>query len=533
MIVVVLGCAEQALSYELRSRLAEIGDVEVAYVAESSQELTNAVLRFEPDVVFLHDELGPQPYADVVRDLSIRRPGTASVVVSSDTGSESYAAAMEAGARGIVTYPLSFEEVQTRLQSANDWARTMKRIVSGDSGQDGLGGANVIALSGAKGGVGTTTLAVHFGLDVVAQVEGYRVVLVDLDLEKGDVTSLIDVRWRSSIADLAKVADDLSARTVVDAVVPHESGLHLLPAPTDVRDVEYVTPSAVRRIITLLRQHYDLVLLDVGSHVTPVQAAAVELADEVLVVTTPDVLALRALRRQTTAWEQLGVRKHDMVRVLVNQASRDDEVQADTLRKLAQSPVVSAAMPALYRKLEPAVNARDASALKEPVWFQALRAIGAEVGMVRVTANEGAAAAALEESATRRGRRREASRLSRRRQPSPDAGQVTLETVALLPLVLLILAICWQIGVTAMSSVWLNSAATAASHAVSVGSSAAEVNDAAKDRVPDGFRDRVAVTPAVGGDPSRVRVTVNVPLVTFALGSPWDLSVTRKVVTEP
>src|SRR5207342_1277218 len=167
-------------------------------------------------------------------------------------------------------------------------------------------------------------LAVHFGLDVVSQVSGYRVVLVDLDLEKGDVTSLIDVRWRSSIADLAKVADDLSARTVVDAVVPHESGLHLLPAPSDVRDVEYVTQSAVRRVITLLRQHYDLVLLDVGSHVTPVQAAAVELADEVLVVTTPDVLALRALRRQTTAWEQLGVRKHGAVRVLVNQASRDD-----------------------------------------------------------------------------------------------------------------------------------------------------------------------------------------------------------------
>jgi hypothetical protein len=104
--------------------------------------------------------------------------------------------------------------------------------------------------------------------------------------------------------------------------------------------------------------------------------------------------------------------------------------------------------------------------------------------------------------------------------------------VALLPLVLLIMAICWQIGLTAMSSVWLNSAATAASHSVSVGESPDEVRDAAKDRVPDSFRDRVSVTPYVGGDSSRVRVTVNVPLVTPALGSPWSISVTRKVVTE-
>ncbi|MGN6611918.1 MAG: AAA family ATPase, partial [Angustibacter sp.] len=502
------------------------------------QELTSAVLRFTPDVVFLHDDLGPQPYVDVLRDLSLRRPGTATVVVSSDTGTESYIAAMEAGARGIVSYPLTFDEVQARLQTAAEWARTMQRIVSGDSSDEAaLGGARVIALAGAKGGVGVTTLCLHFGLDVVDQVPGHRVVVVDLDLEKGDVTSLIDVRFRTSIADLAKVADDLSARTVVDAVVPHESGLHLLPAPTDVRDVEFVSPQAVRRIITLLRQHYDLVLLDVGSHVTPVQASAVELSDEVLVVTTPDVLSLRSLRRQTTSWEQLGVRKPDGVRVLVNRASRDDEVQPETIRRLAQSPVVSAALPAIFRRLEPVVNSRDARGLKEPVWFDALRAIGQEVGMVTIPDNQGVAAAALTGESRRSGKDRAKDRSKGRRggrgsrRAGGDEGSITLETVGILPSVIVLLAVCWQIGIVAVSSVWLNSAATAASHAASVGQ---DPGPAGQDRVPDGFRRRVTVTPydapVAGGT---VRVTVNVPLITFQIGSPLHLSVTRKVVTEP
>jgi pilus assembly protein CpaE len=122
------------------------------------------------------------------------------------------------------------------------------------------------------------------------------------------------------------------------------------------------------------------VLVDAGSHVTPVQAAAVEAADEVVVVTTPDVLALRTLRRTLQTWEDLGVRKPESARVLLNQVSRSDEVQPETVRRLAQAPVVSVALPAMFRKLEQAVNNRDPLLVKEPAWWQAVRAAGREIG---------------------------------------------------------------------------------------------------------------------------------------------------------
>lgn len=521
-ILVVLGCADQALSYELRSLLAEIGDVEVTFVAESTQELTSAVLRFAPDVVFLHEELGPQPYLDIMRDLALRRPGTATVLISGDADSTTYVAAMEAGARGVINYPFSFSEVQARLQTAADWAQTMQRLVGGDGSDTAVGGAKVVAISGAKGGVGVTTIAVHFGLDVVHEVPGHRVVLVDLDLEKGDVSSLLEVRYRTSIADLAKVADDLSARTVVDAVVPHESGMHILPAPMDVRDVEFVSPPAIRRILALLRQHYDLILIDAGSHVTPVQAAAVELADEVLAVTTPDVLALRAFRRQVRAWEQVGVRKPDAVRLMVNRASRDDEVQPDTVRRLAQTPVVSTALPAMFRRLESAVNSRDATAVREPAWFEALRKIGQEIGMVQVA--DSMPAQSLE-SAAKDGASR-VSRGRRRRGVEPsDAGQITLEFVTMLPFVLLFMVICWQVGVTAATSVWANNAAAAASHAVAVGQPPGPAAHAAAPHLG-----AMSVTEP---RPGTVTIDTTVPLVSRAIGAPWHIKITRHVVVEP
>ena len=83
----------------------------------------------------------------------------------------------------------------------------------------------------------------------------------------------------SRIADLAKISEDLTARAVADTVVVHSSGLHLLLAPDEIRDTEYVTPEAVRRIIGQLRTLYHLVGVDVGSAITTTQAAAVESAD--------------------------------------------------------------------------------------------------------------------------------------------------------------------------------------------------------------------------------------------------------------
>ena len=106
-----------------------------------------------------------------------------------------------------------------------------------------------MAVAGAKGGVGTTVIASHLAWDAARSNPQMRVCLVDLDIESGDVPSYLDVSHRVSIADLAKISEDLTSRAVADTVVVHSSGLHLLLAPNEIRDTEFVTPEAVRRIL--------------------------------------------------------------------------------------------------------------------------------------------------------------------------------------------------------------------------------------------------------------------------------------------
>ncbi|UZN02162.1 AAA family ATPase [Cellulomonas sp. S1-8] len=517
---VIIGCADQTLAYELRAQLAEVAELEVLALAETTGELVRAVVEREPNLVIVHDQLGPEPVHQVIRDLGLRRPSSVTLIVAGDSDPENLGLALDAGARGVLTYPLSFSEVQQRVTNALDWSnRLHELLVERDSTRSGHR-ALVLAVTGAKGGVGVSTVATHLAWDVRRELPDHKVLLIDLDLEKGDITSFIEARYRTSVADLAKVADDLSLRTVADAVFVHESGIHLLLPPEDVRDSEYVTAQAIRQIVGLVRQQYDLVLVDAGARVTPVQAAVVEIADEVVSITTPDLVSLRGLRRQVATWEQLAVRKADMVHVLLNRHSKADEVQPDTAARLSPSPLIPVALPDQGRKLERATNSRSPEYATDTSWWQSLRAIGRHVGIAARRADG-------EPDATA-----ERSRARGRRRADGDEGSASIEFVSVFPWVAIMCLLLVQLVVVGITYMWTGYAASAAAREMAMHSSYLDVRAAALDRVPAVMEGSVQVLtdPGVG----RSTVSTQVPLlVPGVAATPWRITVVRQVVMEP
>ena len=433
----VIAIADQVIVQELRSRLDQSeAQVEVGFVAESTQELISSVLAHRPSIAFVHDQLGPGPVLQIVRDLTLRSPALAVLIVTNSSTAEAFAGALNAGARGVLTYPFGLEDLDERLSSMLEWNQTVRNVLADNqSGSSGSGrGGRVIAAAGAKGGVGTTVVASHLAWDAARSDPNMRVCLVDLDVENGDVPSYLDVSHRVSIADLAKISEDLTARAVADTVVAHSSGLHLLLTPREIRDTEFVTPEAVRRIIAQLRTLYHLVVVDVGSAITTTQAAAVESADMTLQLVTADVPALRAARRQVVAWESLGVAGADKVHVVVNRFVRRSEIQQDTIDMLTLGQRSQILIPDLERGLERAGNSRTPAEVRNQVWWRSLRAIGAELDVMGGYREALAAAATTEAqdaeapapTSRRRGRKANGSSARRRDRPPraarPDRG---------------------------------------------------------------------------------------------------------------
>ncbi|MET7766626.1 AAA family ATPase, partial [Streptomyces sp. NPDC005393] len=358
---------------------APVGDSTL--LLDTLAALAAASLEELPEVVLVHERIAPAPALELIREIALRFPAVGVVLVTADAGPALYSAAMDAGARGIAGIPLSYEELAARVQGAAQWATGVRRHLGGGGDAPATGpGGKVVAVAGAKGGVGTTVTAVQLAL--AARAAGRKVALVDMDLQSGDVASYLDVQFRRSIADLAQISD-ISPRVLQDAVFTHQTGLGLLLAPGEGERGEEVTDRTARQVIAALRSRFELVVVDCGTQMTSAGAASVELADVALLVTTPDVVAVRAAKRMVRLWDRLQIRKAEETVTVVNRHTRGAEVQPQLVARATGTTVARTAIPAGFKELQPAVDSGrmqdlDAkSAVKQALW-----GLAGELGLV-------------------------------------------------------------------------------------------------------------------------------------------------------
>ncbi|MCB5178435.1 AAA family ATPase, partial [Streptomyces antimicrobicus] len=309
-----------------------------------------------PEVVLVHERIGPVPALDLIREVALRFPAVGVVLVTSDAGPQLFAAAMDSGARGLVGLPLAQDELAARVQAAAQWAVGVRRHLGGGrAGELPAGpGGTVVTVTGAKGGVGATFAAVQFAL--AAAAAGRRTALVDMDLQAGDVGSYLDVQFRRSVADLAGI-QDISGRVLADAVFEHGTGVALLLAPADGERGEEVDERAARTVVTALRGRYEVVVIDCGTQLTGANAAAVEMADVAVLLTTPDVVAVRAARRTVRMWERLHVRKAEDTVTVVNRWTRHTEIDPALIEKITRTRALRTPVPAAFKEIQPVIDA--------------------------------------------------------------------------------------------------------------------------------------------------------------------------------
>ncbi|MFJ5996518.1 CpaE family protein [Streptomyces sp. NPDC092370] len=368
--------------------LSQLPDAEpVAPVVDSTQLIdTLARLAAEsvdelPEVVVVHERIGPVPALELIREVALRFPAVGVILVTSDASPGLFQAAMDYGARGLVALPLSYEELASRVQAVAQWSVGVRRhLGAGGDVFTGVGGT-VVTVSGAKGGAGTTLTAIQLAL--AAQASGRSTALVDMDLQTGDVASYLDVQFRRSVVDLAAITD-ISPRVLADAVFRHDTGLALLLAPAEGERGEDVTDRAARQIVSALRSRYEVVVIDCGAQLGGAGAAAVEMADRALLVTTPDVVAVRGAKRAVRMWDRLQIRKAEETTVVVNRHSRATEIQPPLIQKITGTTVAATVVPANFKELQSVVDAgrvhelESKSSVKQALW-----GLAGELGLVK------------------------------------------------------------------------------------------------------------------------------------------------------
>ena len=168
--------------------------------------------------------------------------------------------------------------------------RINERRKTGTEGQSRS--SHIIAVAGTTGGVGTTSIAVNLGAALAAD-EANTVVLVDLDLCLGDADVLLDTIPDYTLTDVAENVGRLDFALLKKSLTKHDSGLFLLPRPAQLEEVSIVTPDDMRKVLGLLKACFTHVILDISKGYSQVDLAALETAQEILLVLQLDLPCLR------------------------------------------------------------------------------------------------------------------------------------------------------------------------------------------------------------------------------------------------
>jgi pilus assembly protein CpaE len=216
---------------------------------------------------------------------------------------------LRAGADDYLIKPFHPAELLARIKSL------LARFAPRDAlvGRPPLG--RVFAYYGAKGGVGTTTIAINAAIALHREL-GRKVCLVDGNLQFGDHRVFLDLGLdRKSIVDIVS-APSIDVDLVRQVIVKHDSGIDLLLAPPSPETAELVTADHMPIILEHLRTLYDYVLVDIDKKLDDVNLGIIEAAETVFVVMTADLSCLKNVRLVLETIGHLGYEKSKVQLVL-------------------------------------------------------------------------------------------------------------------------------------------------------------------------------------------------------------------------
>lgn len=267
-------------------------------------------------------------------DIDRRDPGIGVLVLIGERDTDTVVKLLRAGARDV----LSIDDSDAQLRESLDSILRLMDERQRASREKGNGPPRrVIAVTGPKGGAGKTTIATNLAAGAAARFPG-NVLLIDLDTQFGDVSSALGLQPEHSIADARSVG--LSERTALKVFLTmHSSGLAVLAAPDSLEAAADLSDDDIKRTLAAFIEEYPLVIIDTAAGIDEASLVALEFASDLMLVSTPDVPAIRAVKKQLDALDQIGMkapRRHLVINRSDARVGLSTDEMEDTIGLTAQ-----------------------------------------------------------------------------------------------------------------------------------------------------------------------------------------------------
>ena len=243
------------------------------------------------DVVCVElDEINPERTLASMKGLLEKNPAVEVLLTAGRTDSQVMLEAFRIGIKEFLPQPMNRKEFDTALSR-------LKERLKAKEGRSSVKGGKIVAFLGAKGGIGTSTLAVNLAMSLRQLKQEKQVALVDLNLDDSDLPLFLDLQPGKGFRDLARDISRLDATFVQSLMSKHESDLHLLQSGlmgTEGVTGEPIAGGAALHTLDVMRSMYDHVFVDCGHTLNPETRETLDFASMVVLITT---LSLPSIRR--------------------------------------------------------------------------------------------------------------------------------------------------------------------------------------------------------------------------------------------
>jgi len=324
----------------LRDPLNASGRARILAHCEDSDQFRADVLRLRPSAaIILLESVNHEKDFALIKQVVSTCPETAIICAAADASPSGILGSMRSGALEFLELPIIPEEFETVLDRIEEFnaAHASKR-----SGR-------TVAIFSGKGGAGVSFFATN-----LAAVMGIPTLLVDLNLQAGDAASFLGLETKYSLADFVHNRARLDDSLMTSLVTPHSANLALVAAPLEAHEAEDIKPQDVCEILHLLKQRYECIVLDLPHTFDPVTVAALDLADDIIVVLTLDIPGIRGAKRALKVFDHLDYRR-DKVHVVVNRWSKQIDVQLQKVEAHLGEQLIGF-VPNDYRRVMESIN---------------------------------------------------------------------------------------------------------------------------------------------------------------------------------
>ena len=279
-------------------QLLELDDaVDIVDEACNGLEVMEKVEALNPEIVLMDVNMPIMDGIETTRELTIKYPQVAVVLISINDEIQNFRQAMLAGAKEYLVKPLSAEELNQAIRQVTEIIREASdnQQVEVPPSLNRAENHKIVTVFGTKGGVGKSVVCTNLAVCAAQKYRG-KVGLIDLDVQFGDLSIMMNVNPRMTIAELMQEGEKPSP-DILENYLYERNGVHLLSAPNKPELSELVVARGVKEILNISRSIFTYTFVDTPSFVDEITLTALEEADIILLMISLDLPTIKNVKK--------------------------------------------------------------------------------------------------------------------------------------------------------------------------------------------------------------------------------------------